>query len=58
MQILYTKGRNIMGTSILTVLFLGFVSVIVVLQLVPAVILFVGMMKGLFVKPKKQNIKS
>ena len=47
-----------MGTSILTVLFLGFVSVIVVLQLVPAVILFVGMMKGLFVKPKKQNIKS
>ena len=33
--------------SFLTVLFLGFVSLIVVCQLVPAVILFTGMVKGL-----------
>ena len=34
--------------SFLTVLFLGFISLIVVMQLVPAVILFTGMVKGLF----------
>jgi len=36
--------------SILTTLFLGFVALIVVCQLVPAVILFTGMMKALFQK--------
>ncbi len=44
--------------SFLTILFLGFVSLIVVMQAVPAVILFVGMMKGLFGKNKAQKIKS
>lgn len=34
--------------NILTILFLGFCALIVVFQLVPSVILFIGMMKGLF----------
>ena len=36
--------------NLLTMLFLGFVAIIVVFQMVPATILFVGMMKGLFSK--------
>lgn len=44
--------------SFLTILFFGFLSLIVVMQLVPAVILFVGMMKGLFGKSKTHKIKS
>lgn len=34
--------------NLLTMLFLGFCATIVVFQLVPATILFVGMMKGIF----------
>ena len=34
--------------SILTMLFLGLCALIVVFQLVPSVILFIGMVKGLF----------
>jgi len=44
--------------SFLTMLFLGFVALIVVCQLVPAVILFTGMVKGLFSNPSKQGEKS
>lgn len=36
--------------NLLTLLFLGFCATIVVFQLVPATILFVGMMRGLFSK--------
>lgn len=43
--------------SFLTVLFLGFIALIVVCQLIPAVILFSGMVKGLFTKATKE-IKS
>lgn len=43
--------------SFLTVLFLGFTALIVVCQLIPAVILFSGMLKGLFTKSTKE-IKS
>ena len=38
--------------TLLTTLFLGFCAVIVVFQLVPATILFVGMVRGLFSKTK------
>lgn len=34
--------------NLLTMLFLGFCAIIVVFQMVPATILFVGMIKGLF----------
>ena len=36
--------------NLLTIAFLGLCATIVVFQLVPATILFVGMMKGLFSK--------
>ncbi len=36
--------------SLLTTLFLGFCAIIVVFQLVPATILFVGIVRGLFSK--------
>ncbi len=38
------------GGSFLLTLFIGFFALIIVFQLVPAVILFVGMLKGLFVR--------
>ena len=38
------------GGSMLLFLFLGFFALIIVFQLVPAVILFYGMLKGLFAK--------
>jgi len=41
-----------MFTSLLTVLFLGFVSLIVICQFIPATILFIGMIKPLFQKNK------
>ena len=44
--------------SILTILFLGFMSLIVVFQLVPAVILFTGMIKGLFSTKQKKSTAS
>lgn len=43
--------------SLLTVLFLGFCSLIVICQLIPAVILFTGMVKALFVKQTEKEIK-
>ncbi len=45
------------GTGILTYLFLGFFALIIVFQLVPAMILFAGMMKGLFANQKKTLTK-
>jgi hypothetical protein len=41
------------GGSFLLTLFIGFFALIVVFQLVPAVILFVGMLKGLFAREHK-----
>lgn len=38
------------GSSLLLFLFLGFFALIIVFQLVPAVILFYGMLKGLFAR--------
>lgn len=41
------------GGSFLLTLFIGFFALIVVFQLVPATILFFGMLKGLFVRDRK-----
>ncbi len=41
------------GGSFLLTLFIGFFALIVVFQLVPAVILFFGMLKGLFAREQK-----
>lgn len=45
------------GGSLLLTLFLGFFALIVVFQLVPACILFVGMLKGLFAREHKSEEK-
>lgn len=50
----YAAGSNgAGGGSLLLSLFIGFFALIVVFQLVPAVILFVGMAKGLVNKDSK-----
>lgn len=41
------------GGSFLLTLFIGFFALIVVFQLIPAVILFFGMLKGLFSRDRK-----
>ena len=46
------------GAGILTYFFIGFFALIIVSQLVPAMILFVGMIKGLFAGHEKDATKS
>ncbi len=45
---LASGGQETMGTSLLTVLFLGFGAFIVACQLIPSIVLFCSMLKGLF----------
>ena len=45
---LASSGQEAMGPSLLALLFLGFGSLIVVCQLVPGLMLFCSMLKGLF----------
>ena len=47
------SGAQGQETGLLVYLFIGFFALIVVSQLVPAVILFVGMVKGVFARPEK-----
>ena len=42
--------------SLLSVLFLGFAALIVVCQLIPATILFIGMIKALFMKQESTTL--
>ncbi len=46
------------GAGILTYFFIGFFALIIVSQLVPAMILFVGMIKGLFSGQEKTSTKN
>jgi hypothetical protein len=46
------------GAGILTYFFVGFFALIVVSQLVPAVILFIGMLKGVFTRNAKSSTKT
>ena len=46
------------GAGILTYFFIGFFALIIVSQLVPAMILFVGMIKGLFAGQEKTSTKN
>lgn len=51
----YASGSGSTGEgNLLLSLFIGFFALIVVFQLVPAVILFVGMVKGLVSKDSKK----
>ncbi len=43
------------SSSLLLTLFLGFFALIVVFQLVPAVLMFVGIVKGLFSRQKEEK---
>ncbi len=45
---LASGGQETTGTSLLVLLFLGFGAFIVVCQLIPAIVLFCSMLKGLF----------
>ena len=45
------------GAGLLTYCFVGFFAMIVVFQLVPAMVLFAGMVKGLFSHPEKTSAK-
>ncbi len=51
-QVLAASGGKTEGSSILIILFLTFGALIIVFQLIPGVILFVSMIKGLFGKEK------
>jgi hypothetical protein len=46
------------GAGILTYAFIGFFALIIVSQLVPATILFIGMVKGLFSAREKDAVKT
>ena len=45
------------GAGLLTYCFVGFFAMIIVFQLVPAMILFAGMIKGLFSPQEKTSAK-
>jgi hypothetical protein len=46
--VLASGGEETMGTGLLVFLFLGFGALIVVCQLIPSLLLFFSMIKGLF----------
>lgn len=43
------------GSNLMMWLFLGFLALVIVLQMVPGVTLFIGMVKGLFSSTKQQS---
>ncbi len=45
------------GAGLLTYCFVGFFAMIIVFQCVPAMILFAGMIKGLFSPQEKTSVK-
>ena len=49
------SGAQSQDTGILIYFFIGFFALIVVSQLVPAAILFVGMIKGVFTRNEKTS---
>ena len=46
------------GAGILTYFFIGFFALIIVSQLVPSMILFFGLVKGIFSSPEKTSVKA
>ena len=52
---LATSGGEPVELSFMTVLFMGFGAMIIVFQLVPGVILFAGMLKGIFSPAEKKS---
>ena len=52
------QGAETEGAGVLAYLFIGFFALIVVTQLVPAMILFFGMIKGLFTREAKKDVST
>ena len=50
------SGMQSQETGILVYFFIGFFALIVVAQLVPAVILFIGMVRGVFARSEKVSV--
>lgn len=46
--VLGSSGHEAIGTGLLTLLFLGFGSFVIICQLIPGLVLFCSMLKGLF----------
>ncbi|MFH1911763.1 MAG: hypothetical protein ABIK91_07070 [Pseudomonadota bacterium] len=53
---LASSGQETMGTSLLVLLFLGFGALIVICQLIPGLVLFCSMLKGLFGSAEKNTM--
>jgi hypothetical protein len=54
-QVMASGGGNAEPLSILTILFMGFGALILVFQLFPAVVLLVGMIKGVMAPADKKG---
>ena len=54
-QVMASSGGNGEPLSILAILFMGFGALIIVFQVFPAVVLFVGMIKGLMAPAVKKS---
>lgn len=54
--VLASGVEETMGTSILVFLFLGFGALIIVCQLIPSMLLFISMIKGLFESAVNKSI--
>jgi hypothetical protein len=49
------EGSEIMGSSLFVILFFGFGALIVIFQLIPSLVLFCSMIKGLFGKEEERR---
>jgi hypothetical protein len=49
-------GTETEGTSLITILFLGFGALIVIGQLIPGLVMFCSMVKGLFVEAARKPL--
>lgn len=54
-QVLASGGGNSEPLSFLTILFMGFGALILVFQIFPALVLFIGMVKGLMTPAGKKD---
>ncbi len=52
------NGVHSEGAGILTYLFVGFFALILITQLAPAMVLFFGLVKGIFFRQEKKEAKS
>ena len=52
------SGAHAQDTGLLVYLFVGFFALVVVSQLVPAVILFIGMVRGVFTHSEKRSVNT